>query len=161
MKPFLVYFLKSFNFAKQTYQFALVWWQRSFKERALRNYQLSDHVKAFKKGKLQGCRNSQNHTSFIIPMRGKLQRLQHRDWSNLCLAEKIILWEEFGGDVFMSALTLRKTFLSFLLSFLSFFLWTSPFGLPIQQRKIICFGCAPCTSKNEVIWNLYKQASFS
>lgn len=51
----------------------------------------------------------ENHASFITAMRGKLQRLQHRDWSNLCLAEKIILWEEFGGDVFMSALTLRKT----------------------------------------------------
>lgn len=50
----------------------------------------------------------ENHASFIIAMRGKLQRLQHRDWSNLCLAEKIILWVEFGGDVFMSALTLRK-----------------------------------------------------
>lgn len=50
----------------------------------------------------------ENHAFFIIAMRGKLERLQHRDWSNLCLAKKIILWEEFG-DVFMSALTLRQT----------------------------------------------------
>lgn len=71
--------------------------------------QPSDHVKAFREGKLQAAEIlKENHASFIA-MRGKLQRLQHRDWSNLCLAEKIILWEEFGGDVFMSALTLRKT----------------------------------------------------
>lgn len=40
----------------------------------------------------------------------------------------------------MSALTLKK-------EYLSPFLQTFPFGLPIHHRKIICFGCTPCTLK--------------
>lgn len=96
-----------------------------------------------------------NPPSSTTATRGKLQRLLHRDWSNLCLAEKIILWEDFGGDVFMSALTLKK-------DHPSFFLQAFPFGLPIQHRKkLFALDTFHALLKNEVIWNPYKLSSSS
>lgn len=127
------------NFAKQTYQFALGWWQRSFKERALWNNQLSDHVKAFREGKLQGCRNSQRKPCLLHYS----NKWEASKTATQRLKQSVSCWENY----LVRRVWRRCVYVSFDIKedHPSFFLRTSPFGLPIHQRKIICFGCTPCT----------------